>query len=165
VLRINTARRVADIFWPDFVERDGVILLPDVHPPEPPPGRHHRTLTEYERFHGHTHIQDLFRWDVPMRHNAELDLDEPDWDSLEHAAAWELTQRIARMWLAKLMLDFPAYRFRVYASRLADPIIHFHRVRDGEPVWISDDEAVEQQARGDLVIFDSATRPPHLKAR
>jgi hypothetical protein len=35
VLRISTARRVADIFWPDFTERDGVILLSYVRPPEP----------------------------------------------------------------------------------------------------------------------------------
>ena len=165
MLRISTARRVADTFWPEFVERDGVILLPQVHPPEPPPGRHHRTVTEYERFHGHTHFQDLFRWDVPMRHDPEWDLDVPDSDSPQHAAAWQLTQRIARMWLAKLMLDFPAYRFRVYASRLVDPIIHFHRVREGEPMWIRDEEAVEQQARGDIVVLDSGARPPHVAAR
>ena len=154
MLRVSTARRVADIFWPDFVERDGVILLSYVRPSEAPLG-HHRTLTEYERFHGHTHIQELFRWEVPTRYDAELDLDRPDWDSAEHAAAWDLTQRIARMWLAKLMTDFPDYRFRVYASRLDDPIIHFHRVRDDEPVWITDAEAAEQQARGDIVILDS----------
>ena len=155
VLRISTARRVAEAFWPAFVERDGVILLPHVRPPEAPPGRH-STLTEYERFHGHTHIQELFRWDVPTRYDAELDLDRPDAGSAEHAAAWDLTQRIAQMWLAKLKADFPGYRFRVYASRLDDPIIHFHRVRDGEPVWISDRDAAGQVAAGDLAVLDSA---------
>lgn len=117
MLRLSTARRVADIFWPDFVERDGVILLSYVRPPEPPPGSH-PTLTQYERFHGHTHIQELFRWDVPTRYDA--DLDRPDWDSPEHGAPWELARRIARMWFAKLTTDFPHYRFRVYASRLDD---------------------------------------------
>jgi hypothetical protein len=154
VLRISTARRVADVFWPDFIERDGVILLSYVRPPEPPPGSHH-TLTQYERFHGHTHIQELFRWDVPTRYDAQLDLDRPDWDSPEHGVAWELAQRIARMWFAKLTTDFPHYRFRVYASRLDDPVIHFHRVREGEPVWVTDEEAADEVARGDALILDS----------
>jgi len=157
-LRVSTARRVADIFWPAFVERDGVVLLPFVRPPESPPGRHHATLTDYERFHSHSHIQDLFRWEVPMLYDAELDLERPDASSKEHAAAWDLAQRLGAMWFAKLRTDFPGDRFRVYVTRLEDPIVHFHRVRPGERLWISDEEGAEQVARGDLVILDSRAR-------
>jgi hypothetical protein len=58
---------------------------------------------------------------------------------------------------AKLCDDFPDYRFRVYVTRLDDPIIRFHRVREHEPVWITDEKAAARVARGDIVIFDSAT--------
>ena len=155
MLHISTARRVAEVLWPEFVERHGVVLLATEKPASPPPGTR-ATLTDYERFHGHSHIQDLFRWDVPHRYDAELDLDRPDAESPQHAEAWALAQRIGRMWLAKLRADFPDYRFRVYVSRLDEPIIHFHRVREGEPVWITDEDAAAQAERGDLVIFDSA---------
>jgi hypothetical protein len=163
VLRISTARRVADVFWPDFIERDGAILLPFGPAPEPPPGDH-ATLTRYERFHGHTHIQDLFRWDVPTWYDPEWDSDRPDADSPEHAAAWGLARRMAHMWFARLAELFPSYRFRVYASRLDDPVVHFHRVRDGEPVWVTDEEARDQIARGDALVLDSALRGHQVAA-
>jgi hypothetical protein len=57
---------------------------------------------------------------------------------------------MGQMWFAKLTRGFPRYRFRVYVSRLDDPIVHFHRVRDGEPVWVRDEEA-----DADLLILDS----------
>ena len=140
MLTVNTARRVSDIFWPAFVERDGMIFLPTT--PDKmwtlPIGR---TRTDHERLQAHTHIQDIFRWNVPMRYDAQLEQERPDPNTPEHAAAWELAQQIGEMWLAKLTRDFPRYRFRVYVSRLDDPIVHFHRVRDGEPVWIADAEA------------------------
>jgi hypothetical protein len=155
LLRVSTALKLTDVLWPAFVERDGVILPASVRPPSPPLGPH-RTLTEYERFHGHTHIQDMFRWEVPYRYDAELDLERADSESAQHAEAWALAQRIGRMWLAKLCVDFPTYRFRVYVSRLDDPIIHYHRVREQEAVWMTDAEAAGQVARGDLAVFDSA---------
>jgi hypothetical protein len=155
LLRVSTARHIAAILWPAFVERNGMIFLPDSHPDawSAPPAS---TLTAHERLQSHSHIQDLFRWDVPTRHDPLLDLEVPDPDSPDHAAAWELAQQIGQMWLAKLMRDFPTYRFRVYVSRLDDPIVHFHRVRDHEPVWIPDEEANEN-----LIILDSfrATNP------
>ena len=148
--------QLAEVFWPAFAERDEVILLAHILPPEPPPGGH-RSLTEYERFHGHTHIQDLFRWNVPTVFDAKLELDRPDAKAPEHIAAWTLAKRLADMWLAKLRRDFPHYRFRVYASRLDDPILHFHSVRDDEPVWISDEDAANGIAEDTFVVLDSAT--------
>jgi hypothetical protein len=149
LLRVTTARRVADIFWPQFVERNGMIFLPTTHASmwTAQPGL---TLTEHERLQGHSHIREFFRWDVPTVYDAALEADRPDPNAPEHATAWELAQRIGAMWLAKLTRDFPNYRFRVYVSRLDDPIVHFHRVRDREPVWIPDVDANDN-----LVILDS----------
>ena len=89
-----------------------------------------------------------------MRYDTEAEQDAPDPNTPEHGAAWELAQRMGEMWLAKLTTDFPTYRFRVYVSRLDDPIVHFHRVRDNEPVWIRDEDASP-----DLLILDSARLP------
>jgi hypothetical protein len=158
LLRISTARKLADIFWPLFSERDGAILpawVAAASPPRGPDG----TLTEHELFQSHTHIRDLFRWDVPNRYDPRLDLQRPDVDSPQHAEAWELAKRIGQMWFAKLCDDFPGYQFRVYVTRLDDPIIRFHRVRENEPVWITDEKAGAAIARGDIVIFDSSTAP------
>jgi hypothetical protein len=127
----------------------------------PPPVEHEGTLTEYERFYGHTHLQDVFRWDVPFVPDPEWELERPDDRSPEFAAAWELAQRMGRMWLAKLAADFPAYRFRVYVTKLDDPIIHFHRVREGEPPWYTDEEAKESIANGTLLVFDTGRAIRH----
>jgi hypothetical protein len=77
LLRISTARKFADILWPSFIERDGVILPVWVATTGPPSGQD-KTLTEYELFQSHTHIRDLFRWDVPNRYDPRLDLQRPD---------------------------------------------------------------------------------------
>jgi hypothetical protein len=39
----------------------------------------------------------------------------------------------------KLKIDFPAARFRIYYTQYDNPIVRFHKVRDGEAFWISDD--------------------------
>src|SRR4051812_25014297 len=117
MLRVQTARKLAALLWPAFREHEGMILLPFVRPPAPPLDSY-TTLTGYERFHSHTHIQDEFRWSPPSVYDAELDDDRPDATSAEHREAWELAQTIGEMWFAKLHADFPSYDFRVYVSRL-----------------------------------------------
>jgi hypothetical protein len=153
VLRLSTARKVADVLWPEFREYDGAIVLANV--PVPAPGAQERALGDYERFHGHTHIQDVFRWDVPRTYDPEWDTERPDAESPQFAEAWELAQQMGRMWLAKLVAQFPGYRFRVYVTKLDDPIVHFHRVRDGERPWFTDAEAAEQIVEGTLLLLDS----------
>ena len=162
MLRLSTARKVADVLWPEFRERDGAIVLADV--PAPAPGEQDRSLTEYERFYGHTHVQDVFRWDVPRTYDPEWDSERPDADSPQFAEAWELARLMGRMWLAKLMAQFPGYRFRVYVTKLDDPIIHFHRVREGERPWLTDVEAAEQVGEGTLLLLDSGHRPAAVSA-
>jgi hypothetical protein len=156
LLRLSTARKAADILWPEFREYDGAIVL--ANDSVPPPAERDGTLTEYERSYGHTHLQDMFRWDVPYVHDPEWDIERPDETTPEFAAAWEMAQRIARMWFAKLALDFPAYQFRVYLTKLDDPIVHFHRVRDDERVWYTDQEAAESVAAGTMIVWDTGAR-------
>ena len=119
----------------------------------------------HERFHGHTHIQDLFRSNVPTVFDPEYELDRPDANAPEHIASWTLAKRLADMWLAKLQRDFPTYRFRVYASRLDDPIIHFHRVREDEPVWISDEDAAKGIPEDTFVVLDSEAIERQIQRR
>ena len=109
---LRTASKVVDLLWPEFVEREGAIVLANV--PVRPLSEWERTVTEYERFYGHTHVQDLFTWRVPMVHDRELDTELPDAASPEFEAAWELARKMGAMWLAKLAGDFRSFRFRVY---------------------------------------------------
>jgi hypothetical protein len=155
-LLLSTAAKVAGLLWPEFREHDGAIVLASVT--ARPLAEWNGTVTEYERFYGHTHVQDLFTWRVPMVHEPEWDAEVPDTASPEFAVAWELARKVGAMWLAKLAADFPEYRFRVYVTKLSDPIIHFHRVRDGERPWITDDEAREPVGRGALVVLDTGPR-------
>ena len=156
MLRLSTARKAADVLWPEFREYDGAVVLASAR--VPPPAEREGTLTEYERFHGHTHIQDVFRWEVPYVPDPEWDSERPDDTTPEFDAGWELAQRMGRMWLAKLASDFPAYRFRVYVTKLDDPIVHFHRVREGERPWYTDDEARAPVASGTLIVLDTGAR-------
>ena len=153
---LRTASKVVNLLWPEFVEREGAIVLANVL--VRPLSEWDRTVTEYERFYGHTHVQDLFTWRVPVVHDPEFDTELPDAASPEFAAACELARKMGAMWLAKLAADFPSYRFRVYVTKLADPIVHFHRVRDGERPWYTDEEARDQLADGTLVMFDTGPR-------
>ena len=156
MLRLSTARKAADVLWPEFRELEGAIVLASENVPSP--SEREGTLTDYERSYGHTHLQDMFRWDVPYVHDPEWDLDRPDATAPEFAAAWDMAQRVGAMWLAKLAADFPAYRFLVYVTKLDDPIIHFHRVREGERPWYTDEDAAESVAGGTLIVLDSGAR-------
>jgi len=66
-----------------------------------------------------------------------------------------LAQTIAQMWLRKLEADFPGDQFRVYVTTKNDPIVRFHRVYDGEPVWGTNEEAAAQIASGEVSIYAS----------
>jgi len=160
---LSTVVAVADLLWPVFVERNGVIFLGFVK--QPTDGAdHHSSITQYERFHSHTHVQDIVRWTVPRLHDVALDLERPDSSSPEFHAAWDFAKQLAAMWLAKLMQDFPSYEFRVYATKLDDPIVHFHRIRQDEPAWLTDAEARDAVARDELLVLDSRHVRPNLPA-
>jgi len=105
VIRISTARRIADVFWPAFEERNGAVLLRGTRITSPP--EEFESLAAFERFFSHTHLFDEFRHDIPLIYDQESDSESPDPTHPEFVTAWELAQRIGQMWLAKLERDFP----------------------------------------------------------
>ena len=159
MLRLRTACRVADLLWPRFERSEGVILLADITVTSGP--EKFESLSDFERFFSHTHLFDLFAHSIPLIHDNELDIDRPDPAHPEFAAAWQLAKCIGQMWFAKLQWDFPHDRFRVYVTKLDDPIVHFHKGRSGERLWLTDEECADQLARDEIAIYDTGQ---HLAA-
>jgi hypothetical protein len=153
---------VAELLWPAFVERNGVIFLGFVKEPTDGADRH-SSITQYERFHSHTHIQDIVQWTVPTVHDVAHDLERPDSSSPGFHAAWTFPKQLAAMWLAKPMQDVPSHEFRVYGTKVDDPIVHFHRIRRDEPAWLTDGEARDAVARAELLVLDSRHVRPNLQ--
>jgi hypothetical protein len=139
---------VARLLWPDFVKENGCVFLARHSGSNPPPASD--TATGWESFMNHTHIFDEFANDASRFVSEEVAYDEahPDFGS-----ACELGQKIAKLWALKLKLDFPSDRFRVYYTQDDNPIVRFHKVRDSEPQWISDE------------AFQSASDPSFRNAK
>jgi hypothetical protein len=80
------------------------------------------------------------------------DVNHPDF-----ADACELGKQMARMWAMKLKADFPRDRFRVYYTQYDNPIVRFHKVRENEPQWLSDQQLTSATDRsfGSAVIYDT----------
>lgn len=152
VIRVTTAHQLSSLFWPSFELRDGVILLTGTPTPEL---SRFDTLSEAEAFYSHTHVFDCFRHAIPSVHNPEWDTESPNPTHAEFALAWDLAKRMGHMWLSKLVHDFPQARFRVYVTKLDEPIVRYHRVRENEADWYRDDSAGTQIACGEVVIYDS----------
>jgi hypothetical protein len=64
---------------------------------------------------------------------------------------------MAGMWAMKLKADFPRDRFRVYYTQYDNPIVRFHKVRENEPQWLSDQQLTSATDRsfGSAVIYDT----------
>jgi len=151
VIGLKSARRVAEIFWPTFEERDGMVLFAGR---EYPQLKDFDSRTKAEAFYSHTHILDAFRHSIPWRSDPDYpDAQAPDTAHPDFALACELGRTISRMWLAKLEATFPRDRFRVYLTTRDDPIVRFHRVYPSERPWAADDEAAEKIASGEIVIY------------
>lgn len=139
---IRTATSVAQILWPDFIEVNDCVFLAlfaGESPSELPAGK-----TETECFINHMHLFDEFGNEATTEnrtHYSEvLEVVEETYDinHRDFIAARDLGLKIARMWAVKLKLDFPRDRFRVYYTQYDNPIVRFHKVRSGEPEWLSD---------------------------
>jgi hypothetical protein len=154
---------LAELLWPSFELRCEAILLASIPTPQLAESRESRTSVE--AFYSHTHILDEFRHTIPYGPHPDpeltADCETPDWDHPDFRAAWDLTRTIGQMWLQKLRLDFPEWHFRVYCTKLDDPIVRFHRVRDGEPPWLTDKEVALQAARDEVIVYDSRGVPDH----
>jgi hypothetical protein len=153
-ISISLANKLLNKLWPDFKEVDGLILLPWMHPIplDPSKGMDH---TGVEAFCNHTHMIDIFTHHadrIPTSQEDDFFLDEehPDFKLL-----CDTGKRIAHLWFIKLKQDFPQYRFRVYYTQNDNPIVRFHRVRQGEPFWLDEKDCQEEIINTSIIILDT----------
>ena len=152
MIALSSAHAAARFLWPEFEERNGVIVHSGV--PTPDLARF-QSASEAEAFYSHTHILLEFRHAIRDVPHPELeDTWIPDSTHPQFALAWSLSQMTATIWLAKLRQSFPTHHFRVYCTRLADPVVRFHAVRPSERPWYTDSEAQPDVAAGDLRILE-----------
>jgi hypothetical protein len=138
MIQIRTAQSLLTYFWPEFVELDGLVLLKSQVACATRSGPRGRSAAELESFCNHEHVLDHFRhaaWMTDAEGERAFDPAHPDMHAAEAVG-----RAVAGMWAAKLRADFPQYGFRVYCTMRDNPIVRFHRVRPGEPPWVSDEE-------------------------
>lgn len=144
-ISVNIAAHILKLFWPDFVEINGCVLA-DFQ-------CHGRTIQELsegktatESFINHTHVLDEFENLATCERreavSEELDVVEETYDIThpDFLDACEVGKQMARMWATKLKSDFPDERFRVYYTQYDNPIVRFHKVREHEATWLSDEQ-------------------------
>jgi len=151
--KVSDALRTAKTLWPDFVIEHGCVFLGWHAGSNPPPAND--TATGWESFVNHTHMLDEFENAAEKIVGEDVIYKE---DHPDFVAACELGRRIAWMWALKLKLDFPNDQFRVYYTQYDNPIVRFHKVRDGEAHWLSEEDlqsATDSSFR-DALIFDTA---------
>ena len=136
------------LFWPRFMLKDKAVLLdhPAVHKSTPVSA--FENLSEAEMFLNHIHILDWFE------HSADLS-QEPWWDQQhpDFEAACEFGLLLARAWAVKLRQDFAGQEFGVFYTRNDNPIVRFHKIRTGEPVFLDESShAADIEARNVLIL-------------
>jgi hypothetical protein len=57
-----------------------------------------------------------------------------------------------------LQVDFPDYRFRVYYTQEDNPVVRFHRARDGEPYWLNENDHREDVELARIIVYDTGQR-------
>jgi len=158
-ISIGTGVELLDIFWPEFFEIDGCVLVSTTNDPAYTLNAGYNR-TETEAFLNHFHIADDFNHKAERESandaNEYFDDAHPDFQLL-----CKMGKAVAQMWFRKLSLDFPAYDFRVYYTQYDNPIVRFHRVRPDERNWIEDDDprSAEAVAYGEMVIYDTRAEP------
>jgi hypothetical protein len=119
---VADALRYADLFWPSFVERNGMVFLveeaevqPDLRDPEETLKRFGGDKSEMERRFNLIEVAMLFADGV-----------EADDDALDQVAAM-----LRDMWQAKLHRDFPGREFvvEILEGELDDPTLRFYELR------------------------------------
>ena len=157
-IKIKTAAKLLDIFWPEFKEIDGSIFLSwetvrKICDPELGVD-----YTGMEAYINHTHIMYFFRHEVSLLRTKEGDL-YSDHNHPDFAFLCEVGKKIAQMWYQKLKTDFPQCRFRVYYTQDDDPIVRFHRVRPNEPYWLDETKWRDDIECGKIIIYDTEKDP------
>ncbi len=148
-IKSQTAVELLQIFWPDFVEVNDLILVPWEGTIELSDAQQDMDHTGIETFRNHTHIMDLFRHEVAWE-DGNYDHHSPDFKDL-----CEIGKKLAGMWYQKLQVDFPNYRFRVYYTQDDDPIVRFHRVREGERYWLNEKNYRAEIEQGRVIVHDT----------
>jgi len=159
---VRTGAQLLKLFWPDFVEINGCVFV-GFQCRGGPIQELNDGKTETESFINHTHVLDEFRNRATSECreivSEDLNLVEETYDvnHPDFADACELGKQIARMWALKLRADFPRERFRVYYTQYDNPIVRFHKVRENEPVWLSDQQlrSATDRSFGSAVIYDT----------
>lgn len=153
-IKIKTAATLLEILWPDFKEIEGSIFVPWRRVRKTCDPELGSDYTDMEAFINHTHIMDLFRHEVSCERTKDNDYyydhNHPDFKFL-----CEVGKKLAQMWYQKLKNDFPQYRFRVYYTQEADPVVQFHRVRPKEPYWLDENNYREDVKRGKVIVYDT----------
>lgn len=146
-MSIQNAKAAVRFLWPQFTWADGAVLIAEAI------GKSTNIekfddLTSAEAFINHVHVLDVFT------NSAEVDK-EPFYDRTHpgFVAAIDIGRLAARLWAHKLALEFPESEFLVYFTRDDNPIVRFHMVRDGEPVWL---EPTEDQIESGAIRIHSS---------
>ena len=88
--RISIAFEVADILWPKFEDRDGVIVLAGTQHFDP---SRHGSKSDAEAAYSHTHMIDCFAHDWGYVTDPELDVKSPDPEDPEHVLSWSVAKQ------------------------------------------------------------------------
>jgi hypothetical protein len=132
---VEQATIVADLLWPELVEEDGAVFLESARLAAAAPLNTFGNLIEAECFVNHLHVLD------ELEHRGSL-ATEPFWNTRhkDFRRAVRLAGRIAECWAARLATRCPESEFAVYATRDDNPIVRFHKVRAGSPLWHTPEE-------------------------
>ena len=159
-LEISDAFELSKLFWPTFsVVEDAVFLeWEKVSDLEKAYGGG-MNRTQLESFSNHTHILDRFD------HKASLGK-EPWWNNRhpDFKLACNLGKKVARLWTVKLSLDFPNEEFLVYYTEEDNPIVRFHKVREGEDLWL-DPKQYEKEILEEKIMIWNSKKMSHNQSR
>ena len=167
---VKTGLNLLHIVWPEFVEVKDCIVRKDdaqafgnetMDSNDREASTNHQPFsrdifqdyTGFEASTSHQHVLDLFQHKAYKQAGDTENFYIPAHP--DFVAACEFGKTLARIWFLKLQQDFPHYRFRVYYTEDDNPIVRFHRVREGEPFWLSEEDWKQDISDGKVVVLDS----------
>ena len=147
---IQNAAEVSAFLWPEFIRAGECVLLGWVSDAGMPASGF--DCSGWEAFQNHTHIKDEFL----VGRNKDHSLKSVEDRATDLRASCKLGRLAAKLWCLKLREDFAGERFRVYYTEDDEPIVRFHKVRDGEAHWISNSGLIEgNESLRNSVIYDT----------
>ncbi len=145
-----------DLLNPTFVLRDGHVMIAEEPCADSPTKFGSRT--DFDAFATHIHVLDVSPdLGIPWHDDPETGGVIPDHADPRFHEAWARAKRAAHAWAATLRQQFPERAFRVYATKLQDPVVRFHALWPGEDPWWSDAALAEAVAADEAVVI--ATQP------